>query len=161
MRLPCFDPRLARFPTRRVAVAAVLDPLHRGHWPARVAAYRSAMARGECFPPVAVLALGSRYWLADGHKRFQAYRGLGHPQILVEVWPLRRWLADQWRQFTLKSRQQWRILRRLPFEAAARREGWQLLRDTLRHWWRVARCVATLPGILNPRRPRPGQRQQG
>jgi len=151
---PCFDAPLAHCPTRRVAVAAVLDPLHRGHWPARVAEYRAAMLRGERFPPVAVLALGRRYVLADGHKRFQAYRELGHEEILVEVWSLRRWLADQWRQFTVKSRQQWDILRRLPFEPAARREGYRLLRDTLRHWWRVACCLATLPGGRSPGRRR-------
>lgn len=161
MTSPCFDPRLARSPTRRVPVAAVLDPLHRGHWPARVAVYRAAMLRGERFPPVAVLALGSRYLLADGHKRLQAYRGLDHPEIVVEVWPLRRWLADQWRQFTLKSRQQWDILRRLPFEPAARREGHRLLRDTLCHWWRVVRSLATLPGLLWPALTRSWRRSRG
>lgn len=140
----CFDPSLAQGNTHQVPIEGIIDLLHRGHRPDLVQQYRVAMCRGERFPPVAVLALGGRYLLADGHKRFSAYRELGHPEILVEVWSLRRWGADQWQQFCRKTRQQWSILRRLPYEPGAWEEARQLLRDTLLHWWRVVRSLGAL-----------------
>lgn len=89
-----FDPALARHSTRILAVAQLVDPLHVTDAPNTVAAYRSCMEQGDRFPPIAVVRLFGTWFVADGHKRFTAYRALGRNEILVEVWPVSRWLRD-------------------------------------------------------------------
>jgi hypothetical protein len=135
--IPCFDPKLAVFPTRSVEIRQVIDLLPVTHAADCIDRYRSTMHSGECFPPISVLGCGRYFIIADGHKRFQACRILAPDDIIVELWPLHRWLQDQWQQFTRKTSQQWYILRRCPFESQARSEALQLAVSTLRHWRRV------------------------
>jgi hypothetical protein len=140
----CFDPALAEYPTRTVPLTAIVDPLAVTHAPERIAAYRDAMRAGDRFPPIAVLALGGRYVVVDGHKRFQAYRALPAADMLVEIWTVRRWLRDQWSQLRRKTRQQASVLARSVRDPNARREAARLAGDTLRHWRRVARSLRAL-----------------
>jgi hypothetical protein len=101
------------------------------------------MRAGNRFPPISVLALGGRYIVVDGHKRFQAYRALPAAEMLVEIWTLRRWLSDQWSQLRRKTGQQVSVLVRLR-DPAGRREAAHLAGDTLRHWRRIARSLRAL-----------------
>jgi len=135
--LHCFDPTLATSATRTLLVDAVVDLLHVTHAPERIATYRDAMQRGERFPPIAVVCIAGRFLIADGHKRFSAYRSLPVTEIVVEVWTLRRWLRDQGRQFAHKTRQQWRILSRSVVDRDARAQAARLFWDTVGHWKRV------------------------
>lgn len=130
-----FDPSLARFPTRALPVPRVIDLLEATHAPDRVDAYRRRMAAGDRFPPVSVVAIGPWVFLADGHKRLSAYKALGHPSIVVEVWPWRRWVGNQWEQFVNNGRKNARIVRLLPSDPAA---AGRLALTTLGHWRRVA-----------------------
>jgi hypothetical protein len=130
-----FDPDLAAFATVTLPCAEVIDLLAVTHAQARVDEYRSRMAAGDRFPPVSVLRVAGRYLLADGHKRFAAYRGLGHTHIDVEVWPLWRWLQDQARQVRDNARKNARILVMTVRDPA---EARRLALGTLRHWRRVA-----------------------
>lgn len=141
---PCFDPALARGPTRSLPVAAVIDLLEIEHAPEHVERYRAAMARGERFPPIAVVRLAGRYFLADGHKRLSAFRrlGVGGDTICVEVWPWSRWIDDQWRQFRRKAGLQLRLLARATGEPAARAELRALLAHYATHWRRIGRSLA-------------------
>lgn len=138
----CFDTRKASSPTRLVTVEDAVDPLSVTHAPERIAEYRAAMQRGDLFPPVAVVRVAGHYLLADGHKRFSAYRALGLPQLPVEVWTLRRWAADQGTQFARKTRQQITTFARACFDPAARPAARRLLLDTLGHWRRIALSTA-------------------
>ncbi len=133
-----FDPGLASLPTRRLPIESVTDLLQITHAPDRVAEYRIKMQRGDRFPPVSVIRLAGHFLVADGHKRFTAYRALGRDEILVEVWTLRRWLGDQWRQVRTNAGKNRRILRRSVSEPA---EATRLLRSTWFHWKRVAACL--------------------
>jgi ABC-type multidrug transport system fused ATPase/permease subunit len=137
MRDECFDPALAAFPTRRVPIDAVVDLLHVSHAPERIAAYRRAMEGGQRFPPISVVQVAGRLLIADGHKRFSAYRSLGVTDIVVEVWTLRRWVRDQCGQFLRKSRQQWTLLWRSVHDRRARAQATRLFWDTIGHWRRV------------------------
>jgi hypothetical protein len=139
-----FDPSLAVFPTCSVDIHRIIDLLPVTHAAERIDHYRSAMQAGDCFPPISVLRCGRYFIIADGHKRFQACRTLPVNHIIVEVWPLRRWLLDQWQQFMRKTRQQWHILRRCPYDAQARTEALQLAGNTLRHWRRVLLSLGRL-----------------
>jgi len=138
----CFDESRATSATRIVPVAAVVDLLHVTHAPERIATYRAAMQRGDCFPPIAVVCIAGRLFIADGHKRFSAYRSFGTADIVVEVWPLRRWLKDQRRQAVHKTRQQWRIIRRSAVDPQARAQAVRLFWDTLGHWKRIGASLA-------------------
>ena len=133
----CFDPALAAFPTRRVPIDAVVDLLHVSHAPDQIAAYRRAMERGERFPPISVVRVAGRLLVADGHKRFSAYRSLAVTDIVVEVWTVRRWLRDQCGQLLRKSRQQWTLLARSMYDRGARAQAARLFWDTIGHWRRV------------------------
>lgn len=137
----CFDETRAEFPTQQLAVAVLVDLLHVTHAPERIADYRGAMERGDRFPPISVVRLGPRFYVADGHKRFAAYRSLPVDTIVVEVWPLRRWLLDQWGQFSRKTRQQARLLWRMPVDRRSRAEARELFWSTVRHWRRVTRSL--------------------
>lgn len=137
----CFDARGAEYPTRVVRVDEVVDLLAVTHAPERVAAYREAMANGTRFPPIAVVRGMGRYWIADGHKRFSAYAQLSDAPLPVEVWPLRRWLHDQWQQLRRKSAQQARLLRGGLRDPRDRRAARRLLWDTFGHWRRIARSL--------------------
>jgi len=138
----CFDASRAHFPVHIVAAARVVDPFTTTHAPERIEEYRQAMARGERFPPVCVVKLGSRFVIADGHKRYRACRALGVQRIPVELWPLRRLLADQWRQFRHKMRQIAAVTARAAREPQGRRDARRLYADTVGHWKRIARSAA-------------------
>lgn len=134
----CFDPDAARLPTRVVPTSSVVDLLDETHAREVVAAFRAAMLAGDRFPPVAVLPLGGRLLLADGHKRLSAYRSLSRDSITVEVWTIRRWLVDQAGQLARNARKNATIARRVfhrPREAA------HLAGTTLAHWRRVVRSL--------------------
>ena len=130
-----FDAARATFRTRRLAVADVVDLLPISHAPERIAAYRDRMIAGDRFPPIAVIRLFGRYVIADGHKRYSAYRGLDRPDMVVEVWPYRRWLRDQLHQALGNARKNGRILAASVTDPA---QAWRLLKTTLLHWRRVA-----------------------
>lgn len=135
----CFDPERALLPARRVPVARVVDLLAVPHAPERVAAYRAAMLAGERFPPISVLPFAGRFWIADGHKRWSAYRELGTAEVWVELWTARCWLRDQARQVAGTGR---RLGRALALLRVRPREGLALLAAAPLHWWRVARSLA-------------------
>jgi len=134
-----FDPQLARFATIELPCSSIVDLLPLTHAPDRVARYRERMQSGDRFPPISVIRLGGRYVIADGHKRFSAYRTLGADRILVEVWPLHRWARDQWDQVVGNARKNGRILRLSVTDPPA---AWRLACSTLRHWRRVATSLA-------------------
>ena len=138
--MTAFDPELACFRTVLLPCADVIDLLPLSHAPDRIATYREQMQRGARFPPVSVIRLAGRYLVADGHKRFSAYRQIGHRDIVVEVWPLRRWLLDQLRQARSNSRKNLRILATGVSDPA---EAWRLLLTTALHWRRVAMSLAS------------------
>src|SRR5262249_17879356 len=101
-----FDPKLAKSPTRVLPLDQVIDLLSVTHAPERVEEYRQAMLRGDRFPPVSVVKLAGRYFVADGHKRLCAYKTLGGGELVVEVWSIPRWLGDQQRQLSNNLRRQ-------------------------------------------------------
>jgi hypothetical protein len=136
-----FDPAQAQFPTRTLPLASVIDLLSVTHAPERIAQYRSAMQRGERFPPIAVVRVGGRFLVADGHKRLSAFRALSPGPIVVEVWPVRRWLRDQWQQLARKTGQHVRLVRRGFRDPRARREARRLALDTIGHWRRMLRSL--------------------
>jgi len=138
----CFNPALAAFPTRRVRIDQVVDLLPVSHAPERIAAYRHAMESGERFPPISVVRVAGRLLIADGHKRFSAYRSLPVTEIVVEVWTMRRWLRDQCGQFLRKTRQQWSLGWRSLRDPRARAQARRLFWDTIGHWRRMALSVA-------------------
>jgi len=140
-QIGCFDPARAEFAICVLAVDRVVDLLTVSHAPERIDAYRDAMRRGDRFPPIAVVRVGRRFLIADGHKRFSAYQALGGDHIVVEVWPLRRWLRDQWGQLTRKTRQQASVVWRSRTDPRARREAIRLAHDTIGHWRRVGRSL--------------------
>lgn len=146
--LPLFDAARARGPVRRVPVAAVVDPLPVTHAADRVEEFRAAMRAGARFPPIAVLPLAGRLLVADGHKRFAAFRAFDRSEIEVEVWSGARWLADQLRQVGGTGRRLGRAAR-LAFVRP--RESWELLAAAPRHWWRVVRSLGAHAGKAGAR----------
>ena len=138
----CFDPGLARFPTARVSVSRIVDPLAVSHAPERIEEYRRAMESGDRFPPISVVRIADRFYVADGHKRFAACRALGAREIPVELWPVRRWFADQCRQLAGKLRQ-WREVAGAIRDPALRPRARRLIADTRGHWMRIARSLGS------------------
>jgi hypothetical protein len=137
-----FDPALADCDVATLPLDRVIDLLDTSldiHAPDRIAHYRDRMAAGERFPPIAVVRLLGRYLVADGHKRLAAYRSLGPVDIVVEVWPLRRWARDQWRQAVANGRKNRTIL---VMGVRDPRSASRLLLTTLRHWKRVVTSLA-------------------
>jgi hypothetical protein len=130
-----FDAARAEFDTRTLPVGDVVDLLPISHVPERVSAYRERMLAGDRFPPISVIRLFGRYVIADGHKRYTAFRGLDRQEIVVEVWPYRRWLADQRDQAIGNVRKNRRILAASLTDPG---QAWRLLLTTLLHWRRVA-----------------------
>ena len=164
----CFEVADAEFPTRVVRIDEIVDLLAVSHAPERIAAYRDAMAAGVRFPPIAVLRCGRRYLIADGHKRFSAYRQLSAAPLAVQVWTLRRCLRDQWQQLRRKTRQQADVLRGGARDPVNRRAAHRLFWDTVGHWQRVVRSlrgVAAGSGSVRPslrlRLPSPRSEQEG
>ena len=96
----------------------------------RIAVYRAAMLAGERFPPISVLPFAGRYWIADGHKRWNAYRALGAREVWVELWTVRRFLRDQGRQVAGTGR---RLGRALALLAVRPRDGLALLAAAPKH----------------------------
>jgi ABC-type multidrug transport system fused ATPase/permease subunit len=138
----CFEPSGAQFPTRLVRAARVVDLFTTTHAPERIESYRQAMAAGERFPPVSVIRVGRRFVIADGHKRFTACRALGADQIPVELWPLRKLLADQLRQFRRTARRIATVIARAARHPEGRKEARRLYWDTVGHWQRIALSAA-------------------
>ena len=134
-----FDPDLAGHPTRELPVVEVVDLLEVTHAAERIREYRERMRAGDLFPPVSVVRLFGRWLVADGHKRYAAWRGLGATRVVVEVWPFRTWLADQAGQAGRNARKNGRILARLFVDP---RESALLARATTGHWRRVALSLA-------------------
>ena len=134
-----FDPTRAVWPTIRLPVSAVQDLLMVSHAPEQIAIYRDQMRSGQRFPPISVIRLFGRYVIADGHKRFAAFRMLAGRDIVVEVWPWSAWVADLWRQAVANARKNRTIL-----ELSVRRPraAGRLLLTTLLHWKRVAASFA-------------------
>ncbi len=139
---PCFDPSRADFPVRVVAARRVVDLFTDTHAPERIESYRQAMAGGGLFPPVSVIAIGSRFIITDGHKRYRACRALELDRIPVEIWPLRKLLADQWRQFRHKTGQTAAVLARAARDPQGRKDARRLYWDTVGHWRRIASSAA-------------------
>jgi hypothetical protein len=151
----CFDVADAEFPTRVVRVDEIVDLLAVSHAPERIAAYRDAMAAGARFPPIAVLRCGRRYLIADGHKRFSAYKQLSAAPLAVQVWTLRRCLRDQWQQLGRKTRQQADLLRGGARNPATRRAAHRLFWDTVGHWQRIGRSLRRVLAGSESRSPLP------
>lgn len=117
----------------------VIDLLELTHAAGRIREYRERMRAGDLFPPVSVVRLFGRWLVADGHKRFAAWRGLGATRVVVEVWPPGAWLADQAGQAARNARKNGRILSRLFVDP---REAARLAGSTAAHWRRVAVSLA-------------------
>lgn len=134
-----FDPARAAHPTRVLRTDEVVDLLELTHAHDVIREYRERMRAGDLFPPVSVIRLLGRWLVADGHKRYVAWAGLGEKEIVVEVWPLRRWLADQAGQAARNARKNGRIVTRLVVDP---RESGRLALTTAEHWRRVALSLA-------------------
>jgi len=140
----CFDARLASYPTRVLRLAEVVDPLSVTHAPDVIARYADAMRCGARFPPVSVVCLAGRYFIADGHKRFSACRQLGVAELVVEVWPWRRWLRDQSAQLRRSATTQGALLARACVDPVARRAARHQAIVTAGHWRRIATSLRRL-----------------
>jgi ParB-like nuclease domain len=136
----CFDTGGAEGPTRVAPVGEIVDLLSITHAPDRIEDYRIAMERGLLFPPIAVVRLFGRLVVADGHKRLTACKAIGLDRIPVELWGVRRFVRDQVRQVAENARKNGAILKN---SVSNPREAARLLGSTLRHWRRVAVCLAS------------------
>jgi hypothetical protein len=58
----------------------------------------AALQRGRCLPPVALIQVGDRYFVRDGHHRISVARALGQKAIeaTVEIWQVEEQLP--WEQ---------------------------------------------------------------
>lgn len=139
-----FDPSLAEHPLRTLPVEEIVDLLHVSHWPERVNDYHHAMQAGERFPPVAIVCIARRAFLADGHKRFHAYLQLQPTEIIVQVWPLRRWMADQLGQLK-RSVQRWGMAARNLGQPNRHPETAAVVSQAVRHWKRILRSLLARP----------------
>ena len=134
-----FDPGLARHATRELPVDEVVDLLELTHAAGKVQEYRERMRAGDLFPPISVVRLFGRWFVADGHKRYTAWKGLDATRVVVEVWPLRTWLSDWARQSRHGVRKNGRIVARAfvdPGKSALE------VRAIAGHWRRVAVSLA-------------------
>jgi hypothetical protein len=136
-----FDPAKALAATRVVPTDRIVDLLAVTNAPERVAEFRLAMERGERFPPIAVIPLGGRFFITDGHKRFTACRTLVGPEVVVEIWGVRRLLADLWRQSRVQQRRLLEVFTGGPGDETARRRAVSLLAQNLAHWRRIGRSL--------------------
>jgi len=136
-----FDCARAAFPTRVVPTARIVDLLQVTHDPENVLAYQKAMQAGELFPPIAVVRFAGRYIIADGHKRFGAFRALERDEIAVEVWPWRRVAGDLGRQAGRFWRRLWHVTVGSSGRRPATGERRRFVRDTAVHLSRMARSV--------------------
>lgn len=139
-----FDRGKATFPVLVVPTSQVIDLLNQTHRPDKVAEYRAAMDGGALFPPLAVVRWGRRFILTDGHKRFSACKQRRMSHVMVEVWTLRRWLADLRDQSARKTRQVVRLGARSTVDAASRKSFRRLFWDTVGHWQRIFRSLGVL-----------------
>jgi hypothetical protein len=129
---------LAHFPTCRLPISQVVDLLPTTHAPERIEQYRLAMERGERFPPISVICMAGRFLIADGHKRYSAYKTFSQGPILVEVWPLRQLLAEQIGQLQRNLKKNKAIIRGFYGNP---QESMRLLITTFAHWRRVAAAL--------------------
>jgi ABC-type multidrug transport system fused ATPase/permease subunit len=137
-----FDASRAEFATRVVPAAQVVDFFTTTHAAERIDSYMNAMRDGERFPPISVIRIGRRLVIADGHKRFQACRALGATQVTVELWPLRKLLDDQYRQFRHKTHQIVTVVARAIRHPEGRKDAHRLYWDTVGHWKRIGSGAA-------------------
>ena len=139
-----FDPSLANFRTWLVPTSSVVDLLTVSHAQERIEEFREAMIRGDSFPPISGIRLGRRIFVADGHKRFSAYRELGRSHLHVEIWPLRRWLLDQGRQLRKTGSRLVTALLEVSRGGVASREARDLFGGIVRHYKRIAASLLEL-----------------
>jgi ABC-type multidrug transport system fused ATPase/permease subunit len=149
-----FDSSRAHFATCQVPIEQVLDLFTTTHAAEQIERYRSAMLNGERFPPISVIKIGSRWVIADGHKRFRACRALGAAEIPVELWPLRKLLDDQWRQLRHKTLQIVTVIARAVRHPDGRKEARRLYWDTVGHWKRIGLSAAATARRLAAMGPR-------
>jgi hypothetical protein len=123
---------------RWVETSSVIDLLELTHAEDCIATYRKEMEDGSRFPPIAVVRLGRRLVLADGHKRLAAARQLEIEIIPVEIWGMRRLLRDQSRQLKKNVGRNRRILRHLLTDP---KTAWSLFSPTVAHWLRVLKNI--------------------
>lgn len=129
------------FPHLSVPIGELIDLLHVTHAPEVIEEYRLAILRGDRFPPLSVIRLAGRYFIADGHKRYSAYRALAQSHVEVEVWTTRRWLADQLGQLRRKLTHTGAVLWGSLSDGDARRQARRLFWDTVGHWQRIGRSL--------------------
>jgi len=139
MAINCFDPKVTLAPTRTVPVSRVIDLLVVTHATERVAEYRQAMLQGGSFPPISVLPLLGWFLVTDGHKRFTAYSSLGDPEILVQIWTLRRSLLHLGQQTLKEVTQGFRLISSLGRDPQAPTELKKFLGSRVRHYQRMGR----------------------
>jgi ABC-type multidrug transport system fused ATPase/permease subunit len=137
-----FDASRAQFATRVVPAAQVVDFFTTTHAAERIDGYLNAMREGERFPPISVIRIGRRLIIADGHKRYRACRALGATWVMVEFWPLRKLLEDQYRQFRHKTRQIVTVAARAIRHPEGRKDAYRLYWDTIGHWQRIGSGAA-------------------
>ncbi len=136
--MDCFNPTVACFPIRILPVYQVIDLLACLPPTEVTGRYREAMLQGNRFPPVAVVRIGGRFFVADGHKRLTAYKSFGHAEIPVEVWTRSRWLQDQWEQLRRNLGKKRKLLISLVAQPG---ESRRLALSTLRHHQCLARAL--------------------
>ncbi len=132
-----FDPSLANFRTRLVPTSQVIDLLTVSHAQEKIEEFRRAMVRGDSFPPISGIRLGRRIIVADGHKRFSAYRGLDRSHLWVEIWPLHRWLSDQAGQTRKTIRRLLKAFQEIRHQGHRSHEARDLLGGMARHHQRI------------------------
>jgi hypothetical protein len=137
----CFAASHGDLRIREVRLEEIVDLLPLTHSEDTIERYRARMVAGDLFPPVSVLPLFGRLVIADGHKRYQAALRVSPARVPVEVWSVARFLADQGRQVRSNARKNGRIVRSLFVRPS---ESMRLVRSTLQHWARVARCLRLL-----------------
>jgi subfamily B ATP-binding cassette protein MsbA len=126
-----------------IPIDEVIDILHVTHAQDRIEEYRAALAGGAEFPPISVIRLAGRWFIADGHKRYCAYRLLNRSHITVEEWTKRRWLKDQLGQFGRKTRQQIVLPILAIGNADARKKAKRVYGDTWGHFKRMGASLLT------------------
>lgn len=144
----CFDSSLAEFETRVFPIDSIIDLLSSTHAPEKIAEYRAAMDNGAKFPPLSIVRIAGRYFLADGHKRLGACKERGMTQVTVELWPLRRIVADLYRQTGRSLRRVASLIAQTPRDPQARKRWRRFYWDTVLHW---KRFFVTLPSLIGGR----------
>ena len=146
--LDCFDPSLAEFETAVVPIDSVIDLLSSTHAPDKISEYREAMDNGAKFPPLSVVSIAARYFLADGHKRLSACKRRGMTHVTIEFWPIKRIVADLSRQTARSARRFAALIAGTSGDPGARKRWRRFYWDTVLHW---KRFFVTLPSLVKGR----------